>query len=113
VQCGAGKGIGCQRTREVVRLSHHDGVLGLRTVRLTGTAVRGRSGDGYGITVHRPSKRVSEGLTVTDGDGDGRTTVYGCGRVLLYYIKKGPQRHTQEGGRGGVVEDDLKGGRRG
>ena len=36
--------------------------VGLCTVRLTGTAAQWLVRDGYGFTVHRPSKRVSKGL---------------------------------------------------
>jgi hypothetical protein len=39
--------------------------VGLRTVRLTGTAVQPTVGDGYGFTVHRPSNHVSREPTGT------------------------------------------------
>ena len=55
--------------------------LGLRTVRLTGTAVQCLVRNGYGLTVHRPSNRVSKEPTETDGDKDGRIRGYGLGRV--------------------------------
>jgi len=61
--------------------------LGLRAVRLTGTAVHNPVRYGYGHTVHRPSKRVSKVPTETDGDGDGRLRHYGYGRVIQYILR--------------------------
>ena len=61
--------------------SCRDGGVGLRTVRLTGTAVRCLVRNGYGFTVHRPSNCVSKEPTETNGNKDGRIRGYGLGRV--------------------------------
>ena len=55
--------------------------VGLRIVRLTGTAVQCLVRNRYGFTVHRPSNRVSKEPTETNGDRDGRIRGYGLGRV--------------------------------
>ena len=56
-------------------------LIGLRTVRLTGTAVWCLVRNGYGFTVHCPSNCVSKEPTETDGDRDGCIRGYGIGRV--------------------------------
>ena len=55
--------------------------VGLRTVRLMGTAVQCLVRNRYGLTVHRPSNRVSKEPTEMDGNKDGRIQGYGLGRV--------------------------------
>ena len=72
-----------RRRRNIVSscLSCH---LGLRTVRLMGTAIRCLVRNGYEFTVHRPSNCVSKEPMETDGDRDGRIWGYGIGRVKKY-----------------------------